>query len=186
MFNLSFTEIRAFTLLDCFTHWCTCSPSKVILTRSQLPTEEIAAGSGMSGRKSWQYHAVQLFVGTSLKCHWPRSRGIPRHLSLRSSPRLGFLHVNRLYAGAQCMIGLLVGGSASCPSFSGEFSTYHFCLGQVLSKCTTKPYWLCLGVQKFSFWHYTHNYLSPVSIHNLSCLSPTMLIQHWCYKISAF
>lgn len=137
--------MRAFTLLDCLTHWCTCSPSKVTLTRSQLPTEEIAAGPGMSGRKSWQCRAVQLSVGTSLRCHWSRSRGIPRHLSLWSSPRLGFLHLNRLYAGAQCMIGLLVGGSASRPVLSGEFSTYHFCLGQVLSKHTTNPYWLWLA-----------------------------------------
>lgn len=119
-----------------------CSPSKVTLTRSQLPTEEIAAGPGKSSRKSWQYHAVQLLVGTSLRCHWPRSQGIPKQLSLWSFPRFGFLHLNRLYAGAQCMIGLLVGGSATCPLLSGEFSTYHYCLGQVLSKHTTKPYWL--------------------------------------------
>lgn len=79
------------------------------------------------------------------------------------------------------MIGLLNDVSASHPLQSEKFTVYHFCLGQVLLEHTA-DHAGCnnqadLYFRSSGFGHYTYNYLSPFSVHSLTYLSPTMLMQ---------
>lgn len=97
----------------------------------------------------------------------------------------GWIHVyfspSGAHAGAQCMIGLLNDVSASHPLQSGKFTVYHFCLGQVLLEHTADhggcSKQACLCFRSSGFGHYTYNYLPPSSVHSLTYLSPTMLMQ---------
>lgn len=53
------------------------------------------------------------------------------------------LHIQ--YVEGQCMMRLLMAGSVSCLLLTGASRMCHFCLIQVLSKCTTCPSWLHLA-----------------------------------------
>lgn len=148
VFDLGFTEIRAFTLCEYFTRWCTCSPSKVtLLSASQREDGHCAAVCGYLSQVSLAK--------------------VPRHLSLWSSPRLGFLHVNRLWAGAQCMIILLVGGSDSCSLLRGAFSTYRSSLGQVFIKRYNQPLMVVVSEQACA-WEFKSSVFN--AIYTITCL----------------